>query len=146
MDKVKTVCLNCGAINAFPPAAEGKKVVCGRCKATLFAPGEVLEPGDEVSLETLLGNPSLPVLVDFYSQTCAPCHMMHPIVERLAARRRGEILVVRIDVERHPSLASKFGIRAVPTFVILNRGYEVARTMGASSESEFSLWAAGAAR
>lgn len=146
MEKVKTVCLNCGAINAFPLSADGKKVVCGRCKAALSAPGGVLEPGDEASLEMLLGNPSLPVLVDFYSQTCAPCHMMHPIIERLAARRRGEILVVRIDVEKHPALASRFGIRAVPTFVILNRGYEIARTMGASSESEFSLWAAGAAR
>ncbi|MBN2199906.1 MAG: thioredoxin fold domain-containing protein [Candidatus Aminicenantes bacterium] len=146
MDKFKTVCLNCGAVNAFPVSAEGKKVVCGRCRMPLPRPGEVLEPAEEGALEKLLLNPSLPVLVDFYSNACPPCRVMHPVIERLAGRRRGEILVTRVDVERHPGLASKFGIQATPTFVILNRGYEIARTTGASSESEFSLWAAGAAR
>lgn len=146
MDKVKVLCLQCGAVNAFPESAAGKKVVCGRCRSALPPPGEVLEPQDEAGLETLLGNRSLPVLVDFYSKTCAPCLLMHPILERLAGRRRGELLVVRVDVERHPALASSFKVQAVPTFVVLSRGYEVARTAGASSESDFSLWAAGAAR
>lgn len=146
MDKAKTVCLSCGAVNAYPLSAGGKRVVCGRCKEPLAHPGAVFEPGAEAALEVLLANRSLPVLVDFYSKTCAPCHMMHPILERLAGRRVGEILVVRVDVERHPSLASQFGVRAVPTFVVLNRGYETARTTGAMSESDFSLWAAGAAR
>jgi thioredoxin 2 len=146
VEKAKTICLTCGAVNAYPLETGGKKVVCGRCKTPLPPPGGVLDPGLEAEFEILISNGSLPVLVDFASQTCAPCHLMHPILERLAARRAGEIVVVRVDVERHPELAARFGIRAVPTFVVLSRGYETARTTGAMSESDFSLWAAGAAR
>ena len=50
------------------------------------------------------------------------------------------------QLERHPELASRLNIRAVPTFVVFNRGYEVARTSGAMSETDFSLWAANATR
>ncbi len=146
MEKVKVVCLNCGSINAYPLGAEGKTVVCGRCRASLPPPGSVWEAEDGGSLETVLSNGGLPVLIDFYSKTCAPCHMMHPILERLALRRRGELVVLRVDVEEHPEWASRFRIQAVPTFIVVRRGYEVARTTGAMSESDFSLWVAGASR
>lgn len=145
MEKVKVVCLTCGAVNAFPPDSEKKTVVCGRCRSPLPRPGEVLEP-DQAGLDVALANTNLPVLVDFYSTTCAPCHMMHPLVERLARRRQGELLVVKANVEVHPGLASQLQIRAVPTFVVFSRGYEVGRTSGAMSEADFSLWVANTAR
>ena len=91
-EKVKVVCLECGATNLFPLAEEGKKVVCGRCKSLLSAPGTVLEPTDRQGPGSSR-IPSLPVLVDFYSPTCGPCHMMHPVVERLAKRRAGDLMV-----------------------------------------------------
>ncbi len=140
-DKVKVSCGNCGTTNFFPAEARGKTVVCGRCKARLPEPGEVLEPGHE-GIRGLFQNSSLPVLVDFYSPTCGPCHMMHPVLERLAARRAGEIAVVRIDVERHPGLAQEFGVRGVPTFIVIIKGAERARQTGAMDESSFSLWVA----
>jgi thioredoxin-like negative regulator of GroEL len=68
--------------------------------------------------------------------------MMHPILERLAARRAGEIVVVRINVEYHPELAREFGVQGVPTFVIVKKGAEMGRTVGAMDESSFALWAA----
>jgi thioredoxin 2 len=145
MDKVKVFCPSCGSINAYPLAAEDKKVVCGRCKKPLPRPGEVLEP-DETGLRSVLSNGSLPVLVDFYSTTCMPCHLMHPIVARLAGRHRGELLVVKANVEVHPGLASQLQIRAVPTFVVFSKGYEMGRTSGAMSEADFSLWVANTAR
>lgn len=143
-DKVKISCLGCGTTNYFPLDAAGKKVVCGKCKAALPQPGTVLEPSRAQASE-LFQNSSLPVLVDFYSQTCGPCHMMHPILERLARRRAGEIMVVRIDVEKDSELAQSFGVRAVPTFVIVLKGIERGRTSGAMSEENFALWAASQA-
>ena len=80
-EKIKVSCGVCGATNAFPAAARGKTVVCGRCKSPLPEPGTVLEPGAE-GIDALFHNSSLPVLADFYSPTCAPCHMMAPILER----------------------------------------------------------------
>jgi thioredoxin 2 len=140
-DKVKVSCLECGTTNYFPLGAQGKKVVCGRCKSALPLPGVVLEPTARQA-GALFQNSGLPVLVDFFSQTCGPCHMMHPVVERLAKRRAGEVVVVRVDVERSPELAREFEVRAVPTFVIVFKGSERDRTSGAMAEDSFALWVA----
>ncbi|HMA54385.1 MAG TPA: thioredoxin family protein [Acidobacteriota bacterium] len=140
-DKVKVSCGTCGTTNNFPLAARGKTVVCGRCKSPLPEPGVVLEPGPE-GIMALFQNSSLPVLADFYSTTCAPCHVMHPILERLAARRAGELAVIRINVDTNLELAREFGVQGVPTFVIVHKGTERGRQVGAMDESSFALWAA----
>jgi thioredoxin 2 len=140
-EKVKVVCLNCGATNNFPLAVQGKKVICGRCKTFLPLPGKVVEPVKK-EIITVLQQSGMPVLVDFYSPACAPCHVMHPVIEDLAARRAGELFVLKINVDQHQELAAQFGIQGVPTFIIFNKGNERARTSGAMSEADFSLWAA----
>jgi len=140
-EKVKVSCGTCGTTNFFPLASRGKTVVCGRCKSRLPEPGEILEPGGE-GIIALFHNSSLPVLADFYSETCGPCHMMHPILEQLAVRRAGEIAVIRVNVELHQNLAREFGVRGVPTFVVVHKGAERGRQVGAMDESSFALWAA----
>jgi thioredoxin 2 len=139
--KVKVSCGTCGTTNFFPVEARGKTVVCGRCKSRLPEPGEILEPVSE-GIAGLFQNSSLPVLADFYSPTCGPCHMMHPILERLAVRRAGEIAVIKINVDQHQELARELGVQGVPTFVVVHKGAERGRTVGAMDESSFALWAA----
>lgn len=140
-ETTKVSCLSCGATNNHPLHTAGKKVVCGRCKSSLPTPGTAVEPLPH-QIALFLQNARLPLLVDFYSPTCAPCHMMHPVVENLAQRRAGELMVVRVNVDQNPELGAHFGIMGVPTFVILNKGSERARTSGAMSETDFSLWVA----
>jgi len=138
-EKVKVSCLNCGATNNYPLGLTAKKVVCGRCKYPLPEPGSVLElPASQAS--AFFQNSKLPILVDFFSPTCAPCHMMHPVVESFAKRRAGEIMVVRINVDEYSQVAAEFRVRGVPTFVILHKGYERGRTSGALPEADFALW------
>jgi thioredoxin 2 len=141
LDKIKISCLQCGATNAYPVNTAGKAVVCGRCKAPLPQPGLVLEPSAE-QVVTLIRNGKLPLLLDFSSPTCMPCHMMNPIVESLAARRAGDLMVVKVETDRNRELATAFKIKAVPTFVIMKGGFEIGRTTGAMNETDFSLWAA----
>lgn len=140
-EKLKVSCLHCGAANNFPMAAAGKTVVCGRCKKALPIPGKVLDLSQQLA-QVLFSHSSLPVLVDFYSPTCGPCQMMHPIVERLAQRRAGELMAIKVNVDQNPQLASSFGIRGVPTFIVLFKGSERGRTSGAMPEADFSLWVA----
>lgn len=139
--KKRVACVNCASTNNYPLDAGEKKVVCGRCKATLPRPGTVVEPSEDQA-QMLMQSSSLPLLVDFFSPTCAPCHMMNPILENLAARRAGEVMVVKINVDLNPQLASVFGIQGVPTFVIIHKGTERDRMSGAISEADFSLWVA----
>ncbi len=140
-EKVKVSCLNCGATNNYPLDAQGKKVVCGHCRSPLPIPGEVLELSPDQSV-SLIQNSSLPLLFDFYSPTCPPCHIMHPVVEGLAKRRAGEIMAIRMNVDVSPEFADNFRIQGVPTFIIFYKGYERGRSSGAMSETDFSLWVA----
>ena len=142
-DKKKVSCLSCGATNNFPLAAD-KKVVCGRCRAPLPRPGEVVEISLN-QLATLLFQAKLPLLVDFYSPNCAPCAMMHPVVDNLAQRRAGELMVLRLNVDSYPEVAGQFQIQGVPTFIVFRGGHEVGRAAGAMSEADFSLWVASRA-
>ncbi len=140
-EKKRVSCFRCGATNNYPVDAGGKTVVCGRCKNALSAPGAVLELPPE-NMAVLIQHSSLALLIDFYSPTCAPCMTMHPVIERLARRRAGEIMVIKLNVDRHAELAASFGVKGVPTFVVLQKGTERGRTSGAMPEADFSLWVA----
>ena len=143
-EKIKVACLECGATNLYPSDAGGKTVRCGRCKADLSVPGAVLEPQDH-QIAALIQASSLPLLIDFFSDTCMPCRMMAPVVASLAGRRRGDLTVIKVNTDVHRELAASFRIRAVPTFVVFRKGYEVGRVSGAMNETDFSLWVASKA-
>jgi len=143
-EKRKVLCVHCGAANNFPLEALGKKVLCGRCKNPLPEPGMVVET-DAKGIHHLLSSSVLSVLVDFYSPRCSPCQLMHPVLEGLAKRRAGEIMVVKVNVDLHPELASSLGIQSVPTFIIFRKGREMGRISGAMPEADFALWVASRA-
>ena len=140
-NKVKVSCLNCGTTNNVPVSTGRKKIVCGRCKEELPSPGEIVEPQPNQAY-ALFQKSAIPLLVDFFSMSSMSCELMHSVILNLAERRKGELMVVRIDVEKHPELAAAFGIQGVPTFVILHRGNEWARSVGEMTETDFSLWVA----
>lgn len=139
--KIKVSCFNCGQTNYYPENAGDKKVICGRCHSPLPRPGDVLEV-DPVQALSLISRSSLPVLADFYSYNCGPCLMMAPLLERLARRRAGELMVIKIDVDKYPEMAAQLGIQAVPTFIVFHKNAERGRVSGAMSETDLALWVA----
>jgi thioredoxin 1 len=70
-----------------------------------------------------------PVLVDFWAAWCAPCRVMHPILDALAAER-DDLRIVSVDVEADQELAARFGVLSMPTFVLFRHGEEVLRLVG----------------
>lgn len=141
MEKVKVSCFHCGRTNYYPVSASGKKVVCGRCKNALPNPGTTVEPAPQ-QVFNLIQNSSLPILIDFYSPTYASCLPMHPVVEKLARRRAGELMVLKINISQYPDVGAVFGVQGVPTFLIMHKGTELARSTGAMTEADFALWVA----
>jgi thioredoxin 1 len=75
------------------------------------------------------------VLADFSATWCGPCQAMGPIVERLAERFAGRAGVVKVDVDQAGELATAYGVRSVPTFLIFANGRVVERVVGATSET-----------
>jgi len=75
------------------------------------------------------------VLADFYASWCPPCRAMTPIVEQLAARFAGQANVVKVDVDRANELASTYGVRSIPTFLLFANGQIVERVVGTTTEA-----------
>lgn len=73
------------------------------------------------------------ILVDFWAEWCGPCKMMHPIFERLAKRYRN-VKFARVNVDNAQEIAMRFGVQAIPTFIMFKNGQPVDRMMGAVGE------------
>lgn len=63
-------------------------------------------------------NRDSPVLVDFYADWCGPCKMQAPILEDLKERMGDAASIIKIDVDKNPEVAAKYGIRSIPTLII----------------------------
>ncbi|XP_056167235.1 thioredoxin Y1, chloroplastic-like isoform X2 [Syzygium oleosum] len=83
------------------------------------------------SLDDLLAKSEKPVLVDFYATWCGPCQFMVPILNEVSIRLKDTIQVVKIDTEKYPSIADKYRIEALPTFIIFKDGEPFERFEGA---------------
>lgn len=73
----------------------------------------------------------IPVLIDFWAEWCAPCRMIAPIVEELAAEYDGKIKVGKLDVDNNPQVSMNYGIRSIPTLLIFKDGNPVEQITGA---------------
>ncbi len=77
-----------------------------------------------------------PVLIDFWAPWCAPCRMMNPIIEQLAAEYAGKVKVGKINVDEEAELAQTFGVMSIPTIVLIKDGKVVKQVVGVSSKME----------
>jgi thioredoxin 1 len=70
------------------------------------------------------------VVVDCWAAWCAPCRAIAPIVEELAREYSGKVVFGKLNVDDNPETAEKFGIRAIPTLLVMKNGAEVDRIVG----------------
>jgi thioredoxin 1 len=73
----------------------------------------------------------VPVLVDFWAAWCAPCRMIAPAVEQVAANYAGRAKVGKLNVDEHPEVAATFNIRSIPTLLVFRNGQVVEQRVGA---------------
>jgi len=78
-----------------------------------------------------------PVLIDFFAEWCGPCKMMAPVLDEIARDYQGKLKVVKVDVDESGEIAARFGVTAMPTFVLLKNGQEAYRRIGAAPKPVF---------
>lgn len=71
-----------------------------------------------------------PVLIDFWAPWCGPCRAMHPILDEVAVKVGESVSIRTVNVDEEPELAGAFGVRSIPTLVIMNGGQAVDAWLG----------------
>lgn len=74
---------------------------------------------------------SVPTVVDFYADWCAPCRMVSPIIEKLSKEYAGKAKFVKVNTDDNPDLAERYGIMSIPTIMVFKGGEVASRTVGA---------------
>jgi len=78
-----------------------------------------------------------PVVVDFWAEWCGPCRMIAPMIEEISKEFEGKALVTKCDVDSSPGVASRFGIRNIPTVLFFKDGKVADKQVGAVPKASF---------
>jgi len=77
-------------------------------------------------------------LVDFWAPWCGPCRMIAPVIEELAADFDGKANICKVNTDEQQDLSVKFGVRSIPTILIMKDGEVIDTMVGAASKEAFA--------
>jgi len=138
MDQLRK-CSQCGADNRIPARHLAHAGKCGKCKAELPPTSEPIDV-DASDFDRIVNESTVPVLVDFWAEWCAPCKMAAPEVKHVANDLAGRALVLKVDTERAPQIAERYNVRGIPNFAVFRGGKLVFQQAGLVNRDVMRKW------
>ena len=105
---------------------------------TAHKESEIMELTDVNFDQSITGD--VPVIVDFWATWCGPCQFMLPIFTRIAKKYK-TIRFARVNVDNAPGISQRYGVYAIPTFLVFKNGELVDKAMGAVGEPGLNMLA-----
>ena len=129
-------CPQCRSKNRVALDRVNQKPKCGKCGAALSIPAfdKPVNVTDATFNREVFAS-SLPVLVDCWAPWCGPCRMVGPILDELAGTYRGQLKIVKLNVDENPRTASQYSISSIPTLLLVKNGQVVDTQVGAPSKN-----------
>ncbi|AIB45472.1 TPA: thioredoxin [Haemophilus influenzae] len=98
---------------------------------------EVLHIND-ADFESVVVNSDIPVLLDFWAPWCGPCKMIAPVLDELAPEFAGKVKIVKMNVDDNQATPAQFGVRSIPTLLLIKNGQVVATQVGALAKTQLA--------
>lgn len=98
---------------------------------------EVLHVND-ADFESIVVNSDIPVLLDFWAPWCGPCKMIAPVLDELAPEFAGKVKIVKMNVDDNQTTPARFGVRSIPTLLLIKNGQVVATQVGALPKTQLA--------
>jgi thioredoxin 1 len=76
------------------------------------------------------------LMVDFWAEWCAPCRAIAPALDELARESAGKVSLAKVNIDEHPALAARYGIRSIPTILFIKSGEVVDQVIGAVPKAQ----------
>ncbi|KAJ7981727.1 Thioredoxin like [Quillaja saponaria] len=118
------------SLNPRLAGRRGGKIVCEAQDTAV----EVAAVTDK-TWESLVLKSESPVLVEFWAPWCGPCRMIHPVIDELAKQYAGKLKCYKLNTDESPTVATKYGIRSIPTVIIFKDGEKRDAVIGAVPKS-----------
>ena len=83
---------------------------------------ELIKAVDDNSFDSTVLQSAVPVLVDFWAPWCGPCKALAPTIDKIADENNGKILVCKVNVDESPEISARYGIRGIPTVILIKNG------------------------
>jgi thioredoxin 1 len=90
----------------------------------------------DATFENDVLNSAVPVLVDFWAEWCGPCRMMEPTIDAIATDYSGRVRVGKLNVDDNGGVATRYGIRGIPTLLLFQGGRVVEQRVGAVGKTD----------